>query len=123
LEIDTQLTQIRSVLEELERVVRAGIGSLEDVEGSSPMTDRRELYRSPNGDCWYIARDPSNGHGFVVHEPNPPSGGRLSRIEITDFLRLNANGPEQQALLRLIGTLVEVPPYTTRDPIGERLRE
>jgi hypothetical protein len=29
---------------------------------------------------------------------------------LTDFLR-TGNGPEQQALLRLIGALVDVPPF------------
>jgi hypothetical protein len=31
-------------------------------------------------------------------------------IELGEFLR-SANGPEQQALLRLIGALVDVPPF------------
>jgi hypothetical protein len=74
--------------------------------------DRRELYRSPNGDTWFLGREPENGHAFIVHQPNAPSGGRLSHLELGDFLR--AAGPEQQALLRLIGTLVEVPPYGDR---------
>jgi hypothetical protein len=105
-EIDTQLTQIKSVLAELERVVAAQLVALKDQETIAQMSDRTELYRSPNGDCWYLARDPASGHGFVIHEPNVPSGGRPSRIEITDFLRGNANGPEHQALLRLIGRVV-----------------
>jgi hypothetical protein len=74
-------------------------------------TDRRELYRSPNGDCWYLARDPTNERAFVIHQPNAPSGGRLSHIELADFLRY-AKGPEQQALLRLISTLVDMPPFS-----------
>jgi hypothetical protein len=109
-EIETQLTQIRSVLAELQRVIGAQLAALMDQETVAQMTDRRELYRSPNGDCWYLVRDPISGHGFVVHEPNLPSGGRPSRIEITDFLRTNANGPEHQALLRIIGKIVTVPP-------------
>lgn len=39
------------------------------------------------------------------------TGGRLSPIELGAFLNTEAKGPEHQALLRLIGTLVEVPPY------------
>jgi hypothetical protein len=74
------------------------------------MPERRELYRSPNGDSWFLGREPTNGHAFIIHQPNAPSGGRLSHIELGQFLR-DAKGPEQQALLRLIGTLVEVPPY------------
>jgi len=42
--------------------------------------------------------------------PTRPPGGRLSHIELGDFLG-DGKGPEQQALLRLIGTLVEVPPF------------
>ena len=72
------------------------------------MADRRELYRSENGDAWFIGRKPTNDHAFIIHQPNAPSGGRLSDIELDDFLR-RGNGPEQQALLRLIGTLVQVP--------------
>jgi hypothetical protein len=80
---------------------------------SPDMPDRRELYRSPNGDTWFLGREPEDGHAFIIHQPNAPSGGRLSHIELGAFLREGA-GPEQQALLRLIGTLVEVPPYADR---------
>ncbi len=74
------------------------------------MSERRELYRSPNGDAWFLGREPENGHAFVIHQPNAPSGGRLSHIELGTFLK-EGRGPEHQALLRLIGTLVEVPPF------------
>jgi hypothetical protein len=74
------------------------------------MPERRELYRSPNGDSWFLGREPENGRAFIIHQPNAPSGGRLAHIELGDFLKMGA-GPEQQALLRLVGTLVEVPPY------------
>jgi hypothetical protein len=75
------------------------------------MSERRELYRSPNGDTWFLAREPENGNAFIIHQPNAPSGGRLSPIELGAFLNTDIKGPEHQALLRLIGTLVEVPPY------------
>ena len=74
------------------------------------MTERRELYRGPNGDSWYLGREPVDGRAFVIHQPNGPSGGKLAHIELGEFLR-TPGGPEQQALLRLIGTLVLVPPY------------
>lgn len=77
------------------------------------MSERRELYRSPNGDSWFLAREPENGRAFVIHQPTAPSGSRLNHIELGVFLR-SATGPEQQALLRLIGTLVDVPPYAER---------
>jgi hypothetical protein len=78
------------------------------------MPERRELYRSPNGDSWFLGREPTSGLAFVIHQPNAPSGGRVSHIELAAFLRPDAVGPEQQALLRLIGTLVDVPPYADR---------
>jgi hypothetical protein len=74
------------------------------------MPDRRELYRSPNGDTWFLGREPISGHAFIIHQPNAPSGGRLSHIELGEFLR-SGDRSEQKALLRLIATLVEVPPY------------
>ena len=77
------------------------------------MPDRRELYRSPNGDTWFLGREPANGHAFIIHQPNGPSGGRLSHIDLGEFLS-SGNGPEQQALLRLISTLVDLPPFGDR---------
>jgi hypothetical protein len=67
------------------------------------MTERHELYCSPNGDSWFLAREPENGHAFIIHQPNAPSGGRTSHIELGEFLR-RVQGPEQRALLRLIGS-------------------
>lgn len=75
------------------------------------MSERRELYRSPNGDSWYLGREPTNGHAFIIHQPNGPSGGQLSHIELGEFLRDGSDRPQQRALLRLIGALVDVPPY------------
>ncbi len=33
------------------------------------MSERRELYRSPSGDLWFLAREPENGRAFVMHQP------------------------------------------------------
>ena len=68
--------------------------------------EAKELYRSPNGDRWSLIRDPALGRVFVRHEPNASSGGRASDIGVGDFLLRGGHGPEHQALLRLIGTLV-----------------
>ena len=65
----------------------------------------RKLYDSPNGDRWYLIRDPS-GAVFIRHEANAASGGQVEHVEIAAFLSRGV-GPEQQELLRLIGTLVE----------------
>jgi hypothetical protein len=45
----------------------------------------RELYHSSNGDRWYLACDSAAGV-FIRHEPNRPSGGKISNIEIGTFL-------------------------------------
>ena len=69
---------------------------------------RRELYRSaPNGDRWSLVRDPTSERVLIEHQPKVSSGGQTSHIEIGDFLAHGGHGPEHQALLRLIGTLVE----------------
>jgi hypothetical protein len=68
--------------------------------------ESRELYCSPNGDRWYLVREAHSGRPVVLHEPNAPSGGATSLISIGEFLA-QGHGPEQQELLRLIGTLVE----------------
>ena len=68
----------------------------------------RELYRSaPNGDRWSLVRESQSGRVFIEHEPNASSGGKTSRVELGDFLAGSGHGPEHQALLRLIGTLVD----------------
>ena len=67
------------------------------------MSDR-VLYESSNGDLWSLARHP--GTPVVKHQPNASSGGRTSYTEIGKFLRDGANGPEHEALLNLIGTLI-----------------
>src|SRR5438132_4888827 len=65
----------------------------------------RQLYRSPNGDTWFLARDPATGSAFVRHQANMPSGGQVTDIEMGAFLSGPRN-PEQDALLRLIGTSI-----------------
>jgi hypothetical protein len=64
----------------------------------------RKLYVSPNGDRWYLVVDPPAGV-FVRHEANVAAGGTVTHIEIAEFLSIG-RGPEQQELLRLIGTAV-----------------
>jgi hypothetical protein len=65
----------------------------------------RELYNSSNGDRWHLCKEPS-GRVFIVHQANIPSGGRVTRMEIGEFLS-RGHGPEQQALLDMIGTLLD----------------
>jgi hypothetical protein len=72
------------------------------------MKKARKLYSSPNGDTWYLIGEPS-GNVFVRHEANIASGGQVEHIGIAEFLS-SGQGPAQQELLRLIGTLVEEHP-------------
>ena len=37
----------------------------------------RELYRSANGDVWYLVRGPDSPRALIQHVPNLPSGGDL----------------------------------------------
>jgi hypothetical protein len=48
--------------------------------------EMRELYSSPNGDRWYLARDVDSGQVFIRHEPNLPSGGEAGDLEVGMFL-------------------------------------
>ena len=76
--------------------------------------EQRMLYSSPNGDRWLLGRDPATGDVFVRHEANVPSGGNRTDIDIGEFLSSGQRNPEHQALLRLIGTLVENKPRAVR---------
>jgi hypothetical protein len=67
----------------------------------------REFAVSSNGDRWYLGRDKETMHAYVVHNANLPSGGSVTHIEIGAFLNRAPIAPEHQALLRLIGTLVD----------------
>jgi hypothetical protein len=69
-------------------------------------TPIRAIYHSENGDRWLLSRD-DDGRAFVLHKANPSSGGKVSSIELGDFLGADKAGPEHQALIRLIGSLVE----------------
>ena len=66
----------------------------------------RQLYRSPNGAAWFLGRDPATGLALVRHQPNAPAGGQVTDIELAAFLSGPRN-PEQDALLRVIGTSVK----------------
>ncbi len=57
---------------------------------------------SPNGDRWFLARDPEAGTALVVHKANVPSGGAESRIAIDDFLSRGPQAPEHAALAALL---------------------
>ena len=53
-----------------------------------------------------LARYPVSKMPAVKHQPNVGSGGPTSYTDIGKFLRVGAGGPEQEALLKLIGALL-----------------
>jgi hypothetical protein len=65
-----------------------------------------QIYESENGDRWFLCRD-SDTRLYIKHEANLASGGTVTSIELRDFLGPGRAGPEHQALIRLIGSLVE----------------
>jgi hypothetical protein len=67
----------------------------------------REFYRSASDDSWLLTRDSSTGKVSVQHQANLSSGGRRTEIELGTFLSRDSHSAENQALRRLIGTLVE----------------
>jgi hypothetical protein len=77
----------------------------EDTALGPQRAETRQLYRSPNGDTWFLARDPETGSAFVRHQANASSGGQVSDIELGAFLS-GPGSPEHEALLRLIGASI-----------------
>jgi hypothetical protein len=70
------------------------------------MTEReREIYQSSNHDRWLLCRD--HERVYVLHRANESSGGTITKIELSDFLRKESAGPEHQALLQMIGGLID----------------
>ncbi|MGA2993939.1 hypothetical protein [Bradyrhizobium sp.] len=59
------------------------------------------VFKSSNGDLWFLGRNPVSGLRAVKHVANPESGGHVSYIEIESFL-LNGAAPEHQAFRQLM---------------------
>jgi len=73
---------------------------------------RTLIHAASNDDRWYLCRGDDPADVFVFHEPNGPSGGAASRIELAAFLAAGRGSPEHRALLTRIGSLVR--PARTR---------
>ena len=65
--------------------------------------ETRELYSSPNGDRWYLARDPATERVFIRHEANAPSGGQVTDTDIGTILSWGRQNPECGAANRVRG--------------------
>src|SRR3984885_181207 len=93
------------------------------IEEQPVSSDSQLIYESSNGDSWCLTRDPLTGARAVMHRPNLQSGGRVSYIEIEKFLSEGANGPEHQALRRLLETSARMATvliaYDIHPPEGE----
>lgn len=81
----------------------------------------RLLYSSPNGDRWLLCHDAAAERVFVRHEANRPSGGQVSDIDIGNFLSGGPVNPEHEALLRLLGTLVDKEPLDDETSVAKPL--
>lgn len=74
------------------------------LNGAPTSAKSRQLHTSPNGEAWYLVSDMAGPS--IVYVPDGPTGGLVARDTIAAFLAAG-DDPEQQELLRLIGTLVE----------------
>jgi hypothetical protein len=74
--------------------------------GATMTGQGKTLYVSENGDRWDLLRNP-DGEIFVRHTGNVSSGGHVADMGLGIFLTLGRNGPEHQAMWRLIGTLLD----------------
>ena len=68
----------------------------------------RVFYSNSNGDRWYLVTEPLTGRVFVRHQVSWASGGTIADLEIEAFLTRDGTRPQQQELLRLIGTLTQL---------------
>lgn len=69
-------------------------------------TMRTQIHASGNDDRWFLCQGDDAVDVFVFHEPNGPSGGTPSRIELAAFLASGSGSPEHRTLLTMIGSLV-----------------
>ena len=63
-----------------------------------------ELYRSSNGDVWFLEKS-DEGSLFVIHQGNLPSGGSRTRLSVEEFLKSSRPSPEREALDRALRAL------------------
>ena len=67
----------------------------------------RRIYTSSSGDTWDLVREEGSGRIAVVHTGNPASGGAKADFDLDAFLPRTKGSAENNALLEMIGSLVE----------------
>ncbi len=84
------------------------------------MTIWTNIYRSQNGDSWWLVRDDAQGRLTVRHEANRSSGGHVTELGISEFLNHSVPGPEHAALEALMAGAASGSPWAERtrhDPL------
>jgi hypothetical protein len=87
------------------KAAKAGVSEGYFVLRVEPMP-QIEIYKNIEGDSWFLCRN-EMGHVYVVQEPTESSGRKGSVVGLGEFLSKETVGPEHDALLRLIGSLVD----------------
>jgi hypothetical protein len=75
------------------------LASSQDTHTSVP--EEIQIYKSSNGDTWYLCENPATSLPTVKHVANPQSGGHIAYLEVESFLS-TGRGPEHEALRELI---------------------
>lgn len=75
----------------------------------------RVFYSSENGDQWMLTNQ--NGTLSVRHQSNASSGGNTRTHELSAFLENEQHAAQNQALRKLIATLVSSPRTDNEDPV------
>jgi hypothetical protein len=69
------------------------------------MTTAHDFYRSSNGDRWQLLRDSDTVRQIVRHEPNLASGGKITELDVEEYLARTGTSPENRALRELLDKL------------------
>jgi hypothetical protein len=64
---------------------RGGKMSVHQEEDPSQPIGARLIYKSGNGDAWYLTQDPATGLSAIKHVSNPQSGGHCSYLDLKAF--------------------------------------
>lgn len=97
---ETLTEELLQLADQYDRLAERASPAASVSEGARPPPER-EVYRSSNGDCWYLVREPGSERMLVRHQPNRASGGCSSLMSIEDFLA-EGHTPQQEALWCLI---------------------